>query len=69
MSSLNYAADANQNAVTNLTQSRSRIDDTDYGQQIAALTKSKIIQQASMAILAQANVSKQSILMLLKSAA
>jgi flagellin len=69
MGTVAYAADANQNAVTNLTQSRSRIEDTDYGQQIAALTKSQIIQQASMAMLAQANASKQSILMLLKSAA
>ena len=67
--SLNFSMDVNQNAVTNLTQSRSRIEDTDYGQQIAALTKAQIIQQASMAMLAQANASKQSILMLLKSAA
>ena len=69
MSSVGYAVDANQNAVINLTQSRSRIEDTDYGQQIAALTKAQIIQQASWAMLAQANVSKKSILMLLKSVA
>jgi flagellin-like hook-associated protein FlgL len=51
----------------NLAASRSRILDTDYAVETANLAKAQIIQEASMAMLAQANQSNQSVLALLKS--
>ncbi len=51
----------------NLSASRSRILDTDYAVETVKLAKAQIIQQASMAMLAQANQSNQSVLALLKS--
>ena len=51
----------------NLAASRSRILDTNYAIETTNLAKAQIIQQASMAMLAQANQSNQSVLALLKS--
>ena len=50
----------------NLTSSRSRIQDTDYAKAMSDLAKAQIIQQASTAMLAQANSSKQYVLKLLQ---
>jgi len=50
----------------NMSASRSRIQDTDYAAETTNLAKSQIIQQASTAMLAQANQSSQSVLSLLK---
>jgi len=50
----------------NLTASRSRILDTDFAAETAALTRAQILQQAGVAILAQANALPQSVLALLK---
>ena len=50
----------------NLQASRSRILDTDYAKETTNLAKAQIIQQASTAMLAQANQSAQSVLALLK---
>ena len=50
----------------NLSAARSRIMDTDYAAETTNLAKAQIIQQASMAMLAQANQSQQGILALLK---
>ena len=50
----------------NLQASRSRITDTDYAAETANLTKSQVMQQASTAILSQANAVPQSVLSLLK---
>ena len=54
-------------AVTeNLTASRSRILDTDFAAETAALTRAQILQQAGTAILAQANAIPQNVLTLLQ---
>lgn len=50
----------------NMSESRSRILDTDYATETTNLAKSQIIQQAATAMLAQANQSAQSVLSLLK---
>ena len=50
----------------NLSAARSRIQDTDFAQQTAELTRSQILQQAGTAMLAQANSSPQSVLSLLQ---
>ncbi len=50
----------------NMSESRSRILDTDYATETTNLAKSQIVQQAATAMLAQANQSAQSVLSLLK---
>ncbi len=58
---------ANLDAVSeNLTASRSRILDADFGAETAALTRGQILQQAGVAILAQANSLPQNVLALLR---
>jgi len=51
---------------SNLTAARSRVTDTDYAAETAALTKGQILQQAATAMLAQANQMPNVILTLLK---
>ncbi|TAK54334.1 MAG: flagellin FliC [Gammaproteobacteria bacterium] len=53
-------------AAENLTASRSRIRDADFAAETAALTRSQILQQAGVAILAQANAAPQLVLGLLR---
>lgn len=50
----------------NLTASRSRIQDTDFAAETAALTRAQILQQAGVAMLAQANALPQNVLALLQ---
>jgi flagellin len=50
----------------NLQTSRSRIEDTDFAAQTAALSQSQILQQAGTAMLTQANTLPNSVLALLK---
>jgi flagellin len=50
----------------NLAASRSRILDADFAAETAALTRAQILQQAGVAILAQANTAPQSVLALLQ---
>lgn len=50
----------------NQTASRSRIQDADFAQETAALTRAQILQQSGMAILAQANAVPQNVLALLR---
>ena len=58
---------ANLQATTeNLTASRSRIQDTDFAQETAALTRGQILQQAGTAMLAQANSLPNGVLALLR---
>ena len=58
---------ANLQAVSeNLSASRSRIQDADFAAETASLTRAQILQQAGVAILAQANSAPQSVLALLK---
>ena len=51
---------------TNLTEARSRIEDTDFSAETTNLAKAQILSQASTAMLAQANQSAQNVLSLLK---
>jgi flagellin len=50
----------------NLEGGRGRIEDADFAAESTSLAKSQILQQASTAMLAQANASKQSVLSLLQ---
>jgi flagellin len=50
----------------NLTASRSRIMDTDFAAETAALTRAQVLQQAGIAMLAQANMAPQNVLALLR---
>ena len=50
---------SNDNTAQNLTASRSRVLDTDYAAESAALAKSSVLQQASSSMLAQANQQPQ----------
>ena len=54
------------NNSTNLAEARSRIQDTDYSAETTALAKAQILNQASGAMLAQANQSQQNVLSLLR---
>jgi len=51
---------------TNLTSARSQIQDTDYAQATSQLSKAQILQQASTAMVSQANTIPQNILTLLQ---
>jgi flagellin len=53
-------------AVENMEASRSRIMDADYAAETAALTRAQILQQAGVAMLAQANALPQNVLSLLR---
>jgi flagellin len=55
-----------QNVSENLSSARSRIQDADFAAETASLTRAQILQQAGVAILAQANQSQQSVLSLLR---
>jgi flagellin-like hook-associated protein FlgL len=64
--SISYAIDNLQTLSSNLSDAYSRIVDTDYASETSNLTRSKILQQASAAMLAQANQMPNVILFLLK---
>jgi flagellin len=51
---------------SNLQAGRGRIEDADFAAETTSLAKSQILQQASTAMLAQANASKQNVLSLLQ---
>lgn len=53
------------NVSTNLSASRSQIEDADYAKASTDLAKTQIMQQAATAVLAQANTSQQTVLKLL----
>ncbi len=55
-----------QITVENLTAARSRIQDADFAAETASLTRSQILQQAGLAIVAQANALPQNVLTLLQ---
>ncbi|HFB67228.1 MAG TPA: flagellin FliC [Aeromonadales bacterium] len=54
-----------ENASSNLSASRSRIEDADFAKETANLTKYQILQQAGVSVLSQANALPQSVLGLL----
>lgn len=55
-----------QTSSENLTASRSRIQDADFAEETAKLTRAQILQQAGVAMLAQANALPQNVLALLR---
>jgi len=54
------------NVLENITAAHSRIMDADFAAESANITKSQILQQAGISVLAQANTSTQSVLALLQ---
>jgi flagellin len=65
MNRLQYAMDNLRNVSMNSSASRSQIEDADYAAASTELAKSQIMQQAATAVLAQANMSQQTVLKLL----
>lgn len=63
---LSHAHDNLMNSVENASAARSRIRDTDYAAETMQLTRSQILQQAGMAMVAQANALPNQALMLLR---
>jgi flagellin len=63
---LQYAISLAQSQITNFSAAESRIRDTDVAAEAANLTKAQVLQQASMAALAQANSAPQAVLALLR---
>ena len=53
-----------QQVSTNLSQSKGRLVDADFAAETSNLARTQVLQQASMAMLAQANAAKQNILTL-----
>ena len=53
-----------QNVATNLAAAKGRVEDADFAAETSNLARVQVLQQASMAMLAQANASKQNILAL-----
>ncbi|MCO4861156.1 FliC/FljB family flagellin [Cupriavidus sp. WGlv3] len=52
--------------ITNLSSSRSRIQDADYATEVSNMTRAQILQQAGTSVLSQANQTTQSVLSLLR---
>lgn len=65
MNRLQYAMDNLQSTSTNMSASRSQIEDADYAQASTEMAKAQIMQQAATSVLAQANMSQQTVLKLL----
>ncbi len=63
---LNYAISLAQSQITNFSSAESQIRDTDVAAQAANLSKSQVLQQASIAAMAQANSAPQQVLTLLR---
>ena len=63
---LEFAVDNLNNISTNTSISRSRIMDTDYAEETSKLARTQIIQQAAIAVLAQANQHQKMVLSLLE---
>ncbi|MDM0002156.1 FliC/FljB family flagellin [Variovorax sp. J22P240] len=53
-------------SITNLSSSRSRIEDADYATEVSNMTRAQILQQAGTSVLAQANQTTQGVLSLLR---
>ena len=64
MNRLDHAIANLQNTATNLSVAKGRIEDADFAAETSNLARTQVLQQASMAMLAQANASKQNILSL-----
>lgn len=66
MSSLSSAVANLQTQSVNMSASYSRVMDTDYAAETAAMARNNILQQAGTAVLAQANQTPQTVLSLLR---
>lgn len=64
---LQYAIDLANSQITNVSSAESNIRDADVATEAANLTKSQVLEQASVAAMAQANSSPQAVLKLLQS--
>ena len=64
MNRLDHAMANMQNVASNLSMAKGRIEDADFAAETSNLSRVQVLQQASMAMLAQANASKQNILSL-----
>jgi flagellin len=64
--SLNYAIQLAQSQITNFSAAESSIRDADVASEAANLTKAQILQQSSVAALAQANTAPSALLKLLQ---
>jgi flagellin len=64
---LNHTVNNLTNISTNLSSAQGRIQDADFALETTELAKNQILQQASTAMLAQANASKANVLGLLRS--
>lgn len=63
---LNYAIGLAQSQISNFSAAESRIRDADVASEAANLTKAQVLQQASIAAMAQANSAPQAVLSLLR---
>jgi len=63
---LNYAISLAQSQITNFSAAESQIRDANVAEQAANLSKAQVLQQASIAAMAQANSAPQAILALLR---
>jgi len=63
---LSYAIQLAQSQITSFSAAESRIRDADVASEAANLTKAQVLQQASLAALAQANSAPQAVLSLLR---
>jgi flagellin len=63
---LNYAINLAQSQISSFSSAESQIRDTDVAAQAANLTKAQVLQQSSIAAMAQANAEPQAVLALLK---
>jgi len=63
---LNYAVNLAQSQITSFSSAQSQIRDANVAAEAADLTKAQVLQQASIAAMAQANQEPQAILSLLK---
>ena len=66
MNRLDHAIANMENVATNLSVAKGRIEDADFAAETSNLSRTQVLQQASMAMLAQANASKQNVLTLLQ---
>jgi len=66
MSRMEKAIDNLSNVALNTNASRGRIEDADFAKESARLTKSQILQQSAMAMIAQAGKAQQNVLQLLQ---
>jgi flagellin len=63
---LSYAINLAQSQIANFSSAQSQIRDADVASEAANLTKAQVLQQASIAAMAQANSAPQAVLSLLR---